>query len=193
MNPTFAAYQAAFRPLSIVLDAVPAPAWGNASPCTEWTARQVVEHMINTQRELLMKHGHSLGPTPDITDPAAGFADHAERVLTLVSRDVVVDSTYDGFFGPTTVGTTLVQFYVWDMLVHRWDVARATGGDELIADDELDRIEAGADSFGDALHMDGICEAAVPVPIDADRKTVLLARLGRHAARPNTQGSRNDG
>jgi uncharacterized protein (TIGR03086 family) len=186
MNPTFAAYQAALRPLSTLLAAVPVSAWGNASPCTAWTARQVVEHLIDTQRDLLTGHGHDLGSTPDLTDPAAGFADHAERVLALVSRDEVVDVAYDGFFGPTTVGTTLVQFYVWDMLVHRWDVARATGGDEVITDDELARIEAGADSFGDALHMDGICEPALPAPIDADRQSAVLGRLGRDTARPDT-------
>lgn len=181
MNPTAAAYQAALRPLSTVLDAVPVIAWGNASPCTEWTARQVVEHMIDSQRDLLTGHGHDMGPALDLTNPAAGFAAHAERVLALVTRDVVVDATYDGFFGPTTVGTTLVQFYVWDMLVHRWDIARATGGDELFTGDELDRITVGADSFGEALHMDGICQSAVPIPIGADRQTALLGRLGRVA------------
>jgi hypothetical protein len=67
------------------------------------------------------------------------------------------------------------------MVVHRWDVARATGGDEALTDAELDRTEAGADSFGEALHMDGICAPALPVDADADRQTSVLARLGRRA------------
>ncbi len=181
MNPTATAYEAALRPLSDVLDAVPADAWDNASPCTDWTARQVVAHVVDTQRDLLTGHGHDLGPAPELTDPAAGLRTHAGRVLALVSRDDVVDATYEGFFGPTTVGATLVQFYVWDMLVHRWDLARATRGDEVLTPDELDRIEAGADTFGDALHMDGICGPAVPEPAQADRQTRVLARLGRDA------------
>lgn len=179
MNSTAKAYEAALRPLSLLLDAVPAEAWTNPSPCTEWTARHVVAHMIDTQRNLLTEHGHDLGPVLDLADPAAGFQDHAGRVLSLMNSDEVAGVAYDGFFGPTTVGATLEQFYVWDMLVHRWDIARATGGNEVLTPEELDRIEAGADSFGSALHMDGICGPAIPVPADTDRQTLLLARLGR--------------
>ena len=187
MNLTALAYEAAFRPLFRIVETVPVDAWGRPSPCTHWTAREVVAHIVDTQRELLIGHGHDLGSALDLSDPAAALRDHAERVLALVSRDDVVDVTYDGFFGPTTVGATLVQFYVWDMLVHRWDVARATGGDEVLSPDELDRIEAGADSFGEALHMEGICGPAVPAPTGADRQAQLLARLGRDASRPDAR------
>ena len=42
-------------------------------------------------------------------------------------------------------------------------------------------MDAGADSFGPALYMDGICQPAVDVPADADPRTRVLARLGRPA------------
>lgn len=182
MNPTALAYEAALRPLSTVVGAVPVAAWDRPSPCSDWTARDVVAHIITTQRDLLAGHGHDLGAVPDLADPAAGLRSHAERVLGLVSRAEVVDVTYEGFFGTTTVGATLVQFYVWDMLVHRWDIARAAGGDETLTPAELDRIEAGADSFGDALHMEGICGPAVPPPVGSGRQVELLGRLGRDAS-----------
>jgi len=67
------------------------------------------------------------------------------------------------------------------MFVHRWDIARAVGADAGLTDAEVDRMEAGADSFGPALYMDGICRPAVDVPADADRPTRVLARLGRAA------------
>lgn len=173
------AYQSALRPLSHVVEAVPAEAWGNTSPCAEWTARDVVVHLIDTQRSLLTERGYDPGPAPDLTDPATGLREHTASVLGLISSDAVADSAYEGFFGPTTVGATLQQFYVWDMLVHRWDIARSTGGDDRFAPEELDVIEAGADSFGSMLHMDGICGPAVPAPAAADRQTLVLARLGR--------------
>jgi len=59
------------------------------------------------------------------------------------------------------------------------DVARAVGAGAGLTNAELDRIEAGAESFGEALYMDGICRPAVEVPADADRATRVLARLGR--------------
>jgi hypothetical protein len=67
------------------------------------------------------------------------------------------------------------------MLVHRWDVARAVGVDAGLTDAELDRVAEGADRFGDALYTDGICRPAVDAPADADRRTRVLARLGRAA------------
>ncbi|MCO7222543.1 TIGR03086 family metal-binding protein [Klenkia sp. PcliD-1-E] len=180
MDQTAALHRSTAAAMTAVLDAVPADRWDRASPCAGWTARDVVAHVVDTQRELLTTHGGDVGPRPDLEDPAVAYRAHRDVVQGLLT-DELVGTAYDGFFGPTTVGATLEQFYVWDLVVHRWDVARATGGDESLTGAELDRVEAGADSFGESLHMDGICGPALPVGADADRQTALLARLGRRA------------
>jgi uncharacterized protein (TIGR03086 family) len=180
MNPTATDFDAAHRSLSAVLDGVPCAGWTNPSACEGWTARDVVGHLIATQRDFLSGRGVDLGDAPDVAlDPAAAWRDHAKRVASAIGDDDLVATPYDSHFGPTTIGTTFEQFYVWDMVVHRWDVARAVGTDAGLSEAELDRISAGADSFGDALYMDGICRPAVPVPEDADRTSQVLARLGR--------------
>ncbi len=180
MNSTATHYMTAHRPLTAVLDEVPAEGWTNPSPCDGWSARDVLRHMIDTQREFVTSHGVDLGEAPDIdTDPAAAWRDHTKRVAAGISDDAVPTIEYDGHFGPTTVGATLEQFYIWDMLVHRWDIARAVGADPGLSDAELDQIEGGADSFGEALYMDGVCRPGVEAPADADRQARLLARLGR--------------
>jgi uncharacterized protein (TIGR03086 family) len=182
MNPTATQYADADRPLTALLDAVPAPGWDSPSPCAEWTARDVVGHLIDTQREFLSSHGVDLGPAPDVAaDPASAWRTHAGRVAGALADDDVPARKFECFFGPTTVGAALEQFYIWDMLVHRWDVARAIGADPDLTDLEVDRMQAGADSFGPALYMDGICRPALDVPADADRRTRVLARLGRAA------------
>jgi len=182
MNPTAARYDAADRPLTELLDAVPATRWASPSPCSGWTAADVVAHLIDTQRDFLATHGVELGAAPDVAaDPAAAWREHAKQVTVALADGAVAAREFDGFFGRTTVGAALEQFYVWDMLVHRWDIARATGDDDGLTAEELDRIEAGADSFGPALHMEGICGPAVDVPPDADRRTRVLSRLGRAA------------
>src|SRR3712207_9592133 len=72
-------------------------------------------------------------------------------------------------------GASLEQFYVWDMVVHRWDVARSVGTDPALTDAELDRVESGADAFGDALCMEGICRPGAEPPAGAgDRKSTRL-------------------
>jgi uncharacterized protein (TIGR03086 family) len=180
MNPTAMDYDAASRSLGAVLDGVPDDGWTNPSPCEGWSARDVVMHLIQTQRDFLTGRGVDLGEAPDLDlDPAAGWREHAKRVAAAIADDTLVATPFDSHFGPTTVGATLEQFYVWDMVVHRWDVARAVGGDAGLSEAELDRISAGADYFGDALYMDGICRPAVPVPSGADRTSQVLARLGR--------------
>lgn len=180
MNSTTTAYVATNRSLTAVLDAVPADAWTAPSPCEGWSAADVVRHMLDTQRDFFAARDVDLGPAPDLADPAAAWHDHAERVQEALTDDVAA-TPFDGHFGPTTVGTTVEQFYVWDMVVHRWDVARATGQDARLTDAEVDRVEVGADSFGPALYMDGVCAPGVEPPADADRATRVLARLGRRA------------
>lgn len=182
MNSTATLYETVNRPLRAVLDAAPEESWAGPSPCAGWSARDVSSHMIETQREFLAGHGVDLGDVPDIeADPAAAWGEHGKRVAEAISDETLTTTGYDGHFGPTTVGATFEQFYIWDMLVHRWDIARAVGGDEGLSDVELDRIEAGADSFGEALYMDGVCRPGVEAPGDADRQVRVLARIGRKA------------
>lgn len=182
MNTTTTQYESANRPLTAVLATVPAQSWTNPSPCEGWTARDVLRHMLETQRDFLTGHDIDLGVAPDLdTDPAGAWRAHAERVIAAITDDAVAAIEYDGHFGPTTVGATLEQFYVFDMVVHRWDIARSIGADDELSDTELDWIEAGANSFGEALYMDGVCRPGVEPPANADRKARLLALLGRRA------------
>ena len=195
---TSARYAEANDPLTAVLDAVPADAWGRPSPCEGWAARDVVRHLIRTQRDFLIGRGFDLGPGTGAgsgvdaavdgdldaaveTDPAAAWRAHAAAVTRLLGRPEVPDTGYDGWFGPTTVGATLTQFYVPDMVVHRWDIAAAVGGDTRLSEAELDRTEESIESWGDAMYMDGICKPGVEPPPGASRQVMLLARMGRQA------------
>ncbi|WP_146906897.1 TIGR03086 family metal-binding protein [Cellulomonas aerilata] len=182
MDTTLTQYHEAARPLTDVIESVPAGEWSRRSPCDDWTARDVVGHLVETQRSLLAEHGVDLGPAPDVdADPADAWRRHTGQVTAALADDAVPATAFDGFFGPTTLGETLVRFYVWDMVVHRWDIATAVGAGTSFTDAELDRIESGAEVFGDALYMEGICKPGVEVPADADRATAVLARLGRAA------------
>ncbi len=173
-------YERVTARFTALVRAVPASAWDNPSPCEGWSAADVVGHLVETQRDFLTKHGADLGEAPDVAaDPAAAWVAHAGQVARALSDDALPAREFDGFFGPTTVGAAFEQFYVWDMVVHRWDIARAAGLATEFTDDELDRLESGADSFGPALYLAGVCRPGVEVPADADRATRVLARLGR--------------
>ena len=181
MTDTATQYETALRPLTAVVEAVPPHGWGAPSPCEGWTARDVVRHLVETQRETLTNNGVDLGDVPDCaTDPVAAWTEHSGRVLEALRDDSHVHRPIEWFFGPTTIGATVEQFYVWDMYVHRWDLARAAGFEAELTDSELDRIEQGADGLGYSLHVPGMCGAPIAAA-GSDRTAQVLARLGRVA------------
>ncbi|RMB58781.1 maleylpyruvate isomerase N-terminal domain-containing protein [Tessaracoccus antarcticus] len=53
MNTTLSKHTEARRPLEAVLESGPADRWSAQSPCEHWSARDVVRHLIDTQREFL--------------------------------------------------------------------------------------------------------------------------------------------
>ena len=165
--------------LGAVLAAVPTDRWDSPSPCVGWTARDVLDHVVTTQRDFLSGHGVDLGAAPDlVADPASAWQAHAATVHAALVGGLS-EQEYAGFFGPTTVGATIDAFYGFDLVVHRWDIARAAGLDTTWSDVEMDFTESAADSFGEMLHSETVCGPAVPVPAEAPRQDRLLGRLGR--------------
>lgn len=181
MSTTLERYSALSDRLGAVIGAMPDEAWGAPSSCEGWTGRDVVAHLVDTTRNFFGRHDLDLGPRPDLTEPAAAWHTHDDAVRALVADESVASREFDGFFGRTTIGATLVGFYGFDLMVHRWDLAQAAGRDERFSDEELDAIEAAIDGFGEHLYDDGVCKPALEVPADADRQAKVLARLGRQA------------
>jgi uncharacterized protein (TIGR03086 family) len=153
--------------------------WDAATPCDGWTVRDVVAHAIETERDFLARQDLDAGASPDLADPAAAWRSHAAAVAAVLARDGVAEREYDGYFGRTTIAATMADFYGWDLVVHGSDVARATGQDWSVSEDEAAALHATADGWGDALYSEGVCSAAVPVADDATTTDRLLARLGR--------------
>ncbi len=162
--------------------AVPDDRWASPSPCPDWTARDVVGHVVSTQAMFLGLVGREMpeGPTVE-DDPAAAWA-HASAI---VHADLEVPdraaTTFEGFGGTTTFEAAVDRFLNFDLVVHRWDLARATGGDESIADAEAERVIAGVATFGDAIRNPQACGPEVSVDPGANLATRMLGLVGRQA------------
>lgn len=183
MHPIAARYRELAERFGAVADAIETSRWGHPSPCAGWTAADVVDHLVTTQRDFLAGRGLALGPAGEVvTDPPAEWRRHLADVTTILDRTGVGDTTFDGYFGPTTVGDTVVRYYGFDMIVHRWDLARAGGVETTFSTDELEALESGIEGFGEHLYMAGICAPAVAVDASASRADRLLGRLGRDPA-----------
>ncbi len=156
--------------------------WDAPTPCPDWSVTDVVEHVLSTQRDFLSRHDLDPGPPSAGVDLVRRWRTHADAVVALLGEDGVAEREYDGYFGRTTLGETMVDFYGWDMVIHGSDVARATGQDWRLSDAEAEDLARTADGWGDALYSDGVCAPAVAVPDYATASDRLLARLGRDPA-----------
>jgi uncharacterized protein (TIGR03086 family) len=178
MNTHLNTYNDRADRFSDIVDKVAPDQWSSQSPCEKWTAADVVDHVVDTQRDFLSRHDIDAGPRP--SGSAADVWDsHLSAVRSALGDGAVLDTSFDGAFGPTTVGATLADFYGFDMVAHRWDLARAAGLDTEFTATEMDLMETSIAGFGEHLYADGVCASAVPTPSDASRQERLLGLLGR--------------
>lgn len=153
--------------------------WSAPSPCADWTAADVVDHVVDTERDFLGRHDLDVGDRPSGTPPEV-WAAHLSAVRSAVTDDVRARE-FDGFFGHTTIGATLDDFYGFDLVVHGWDLGSAGGRPTTFTDADMDAMEKAFVGFGEHAYDDGVFKQPVDVPEDADRQTKLLARMGRRA------------
>ena len=162
------------------VEAVPADRWDDASPCEGWSARDVLRHVVQTELAMLERVDLRPDTVPSVDDdPVGAWATARDFVQGVLDDRAAATREYDSMFGRTTIERTLDQFGCFDLLVHAWDIARATGGDERLEQAEVSKVLATAHQLGDMIRYDGVCGPAVSVPDDADDQTKLLAFLGR--------------
>jgi uncharacterized protein (TIGR03086 family) len=65
------------------------------------------------------------------------------------------------------------------VLIHTWDLARATGLDETLDADEVHRFVESMEPMDQMLRDSGHYGPRVAVPDDADEQTRLIAFVGR--------------
>lgn len=164
-----------------VLDAVPDDRWHDPSPCDGWTAADVVDHVVGTEREILTRLGLDAPDTEGLDRVDAWRMVRKAMQAALDGPDAARE--YDGHLGRTNFSATVDQFYAPDLVIHRWDLARATGQSdhEAIDDDEIALVRAAWEPLGGNLRAPGVLGDEVDVPSDADPSTKLLAFSGRRA------------
>ncbi len=154
--------------------------WSAPTPCDEWDAAALLDHIISSQRDVLIGRGANL-PEETVTDPAARWLAHRAAIEPILADDELVGAVYQGYFGPTTLADTLTRFYGFDLLVHRWDLAVSQGLDAGLTESELARVDESIDGFGSTMYEMGISKPPLPTPADSPAAVRVLARVGRAA------------
>jgi uncharacterized protein (TIGR03086 family) len=167
----------ACRDFSAVVDAV-GNRWSTPSPCSEWDARGVVEHVIGFHDVLLLRPLW-LKPHRPKSDPVLRWAVTVDAVASALQEAggrIVLAVP-----GASNMDIArLLPMLTTDVLVHAWDLAAAVGApaslDPGLVAEAYDEA-AGRDL--ESLRSSAMFGPPVPVPDEADPVTKLVALLGR--------------
>jgi uncharacterized protein (TIGR03086 family) len=164
------------------VEAVPDDAWHDPSPCAGWDARDVVRHMVGWMPELLAAGaGVQLPACPSVDDdPVAAWTCLTSGIQGLLDDPQIAAARFSHpQAGDHSVEDAIAMFILGDVLIHTWDVARATGGDERLDVDEVHRMLSGVEPYDEMLRASGQYGPRVTVPEDADEQSRLIAFMGR--------------
>lgn len=136
MEP-FTAFEQAFASTAEIVKGTTPGQMGGPTPCTEWDVRALLNHVIGT---LWMAEGLFTGqafrfpmlpgglPPADLTgdDPAAAYAEASAAALAAAGTGDALTRVHATPLGQMP-GLVLAGFTTVDILVHGWDLAKATG------------------------------------------------------------------
>jgi uncharacterized protein (TIGR03086 family) len=169
-----------------LVEAVPADAWSNPTPCDSWDARALVNHV--TGEQLWAPHlvaGETIEQVGDRydgdvlgDDPVAAWRAAAPPSVAAFATPGALDGTVHLSYGDESCREYLTQMLT-DTEVHGWDLARATGGDERLDPETVALLLDHWTAREAMVRGSGVFGDAVDVAADADPQTRLLALLGR--------------
>ena len=147
------------------------------SPCEGWTAGDLIDHTIGAVTLVAGLVGERA-----VNDGVLGYTeryDGATADLRAKVTDPVLGSTIvESPFGTLAIKQLVSSIVVHDLLVHTWDLARATGGDERLDEGLVAHTFAHMTPLDDVLRDHGFAQK-VDAPVGADAQTELLCFLGR--------------
>jgi uncharacterized protein (TIGR03086 family) len=153
---------------------------GSPTPCTEWTVQQLIEHLVGGT-QYLSSAARGREPTPNANVTTADFRRGVADVLEALEVPGASERTCVSPLGFEWAVSQAVAGTFMDVLIHTWDLARATGQDEKL-DPAL--VEACTAMFLPEMpqrgRAAGIIGPAVEVGDGASPQDRLLAAMGRH-------------
>jgi uncharacterized protein (TIGR03086 family) len=123
------------------LSAIGADQWERATPCDQWSVRELVAHVVRgNHMAVLLLHGTSredtlaamAQPLPD--DLPGDFDDSAAHQQAAFEEPGSLERLCHHPVGDIP-GSQLLGFRIGDLALHAWDLSRAIGADEALDPD----------------------------------------------------------
>jgi uncharacterized protein (TIGR03086 family) len=172
-------YRAATARALAVADAVDDTQLGAPTPCSEWTVQLLIDHLVGGT-EYLLAAVDGRQPNPPTGTTPADYRRGVAQVLEALLRPAALQRTCVSPLGFEWTVSQAVAGTFMDVLIHTWDLARATGQDERL---DADLVEACTAMFLPDMpkrgREAGIIGPEVTVDAHASPQDRLLAALGR--------------
>jgi uncharacterized protein (TIGR03086 family) len=157
--------------------------WDRPSPCPDWDARGVLEHVIGFHDVLLLRPMNEK-PTRPRGDPLQRWLVTKDALEGLLARPGIFDQPIDiPALGSSPASqldaAALVAGLTQDVLVHTWDLARASGADDRLDPDLCEYYLRRLPADPQTLVGSGMFGPVVHVETGNEPQSQLLARLGR--------------
>ena len=148
--------------------------WNAPSPCAEWSARDVVGHVVGNHRWLATRvRGGEPAPMADDEDPAEAWRGAYGGVLAITEDPAAMATMVEGPMGEMPFEQMLGSFVCMDVLVHTWDLARASGADECLDEASVAAAYETMKPLDDQIRQPGIFGPKLEPPAGADTQTEI--------------------
>ena len=162
--------------------------WDAPTPDEEWDVRTLVNHVVSGNFWVApLVEGKTIEEVGDRydgdllgDDPVAAYQQSAKEAAAAVNAPGAMQASCAVSYGPVP-GEVYVGHRFIDVLIHGWDLAKATGQDTTLPADLVEAAFEVVEPQRDLLAASGMFGSDVKVPEGADRQTQLLAELGRRA------------
>ena len=163
--------------------------WTRASPVAEWTALDVVRHLVEWPRGFLTGAGIELPPLDVAADPVVAWKRHVTDIQAVLD-DPAGRVLSNRHIGDKPVDEAIDQFYTADIWLHSWDLAKALGHEPDLGQERCAAALAAMEPMDQVLRDSGQFGPAVPVADGARAQDKLMAFIGRDPAwAPRTRKS----
>ena len=164
--------------------------WAAATPCGEWTVRDLANHVLSEVCWAVpLFAGRTIAEVGDRfdgdllgDDPTGRWDEAARDALTAVDEDGAMGRTVHLSFGDFPGAGYAMQLFA-DLLIHGWDLSVATGQDTRLDPELVDACAVWFADWSDGYRAAGAVAERPPVPADADPQARLLAEFGRSPLR----------
>lgn len=156
--------------------------WSRPSPVADWTALDVVKHLVEWSRGFLAGGAGIEFDALDVdADPVAAWKHHVADIQAILDdpADRILSNPHTG---DMPVDTAIDMFYTADVWMHSWDLAKALERQPDLGEKRCAAALDAMQPMEQMLRDSGQYGPALPVAEDASAQDRFVAFIGRDPA-----------